>query len=176
MTGSSITIELDAVTALRSIAGLQKLVANPAPMLRAIGVGLASNTRDRFNEAKDPEGNPWAPLLPAYAAIKKGPGILRGAQNMSGGLQGSITSFADGSRVIVGTNKIYGAIHQFGGTIRPKKPGGRLVFRLASGVVFAQSVTIPARPFLGLSAIDRDTILDVADVYMEAALAGRSLG
>jgi len=43
---------------------------------------------------------------------------------------------------------VYAAIHEFGGTIRPKR-AKRLVFEVEPGqLVFAESVTIPARPTL----------------------------
>lgn len=53
-----------------------------------------------------------------------------------------------------GSNKIYAAVHRFGAVIRPKTAEA-VRFRLASGLVRARSVTIPARPYLGLSAEDR---------------------
>lgn len=142
---------------------------DPVPILRAIGTGLAANTRSRFNRGVAPDGAPWAELSPAYAPMKKGPGILR-ESGMRGGLQGSIIFDVGGNVLSVGTNKIYGAIHQFGGTIRPRS-AKVLVFRLAFGVVKARKVAIPPRPFLGIGPEDEDTILDNAEVFMARALA-----
>ena len=59
----------------------------------------------------------------------------------------------------VGTNVIYAAIHQLGGKIVPKN-ATHLVFRLATGVVLAKSVTLPARPYLGISDDDQEMIAD----------------
>jgi phage gpG-like protein len=87
---------------------------------------------------------------------------------MSGGLMGSITMRAGANQVEVGTNKIYGPIHQFGGTIVPRKAKA-LAFRMGGGnspLTFAQKVTIPARPFLGISAGDEVEIGNIlVDVY-----------
>lgn len=48
----------------------------------------------------------------------------------------------------VGTNLEYAAIHEFGGTIEAKN-APRLVFQVAPGEWrTAQSVTIPARPYM----------------------------
>ena len=47
------------------------------------------------------------------------------------------------------------AVHQFGGTIKPKS-GKLLAFR---GHV-AKSVTIPARPYLGLSDADQNELVE----------------
>lgn len=58
---------------------------------------------------------------------------------------------------VVGTNVVYAAIHEFGGVIRPKKAGGRLVFRVAGdgdgpeSLVFAKSVRIPRRAYMSKS-------------------------
>ena len=97
-------------------------------------------------------------------------------------LRQSITHRADAAGVEVGSNVVYAAIHQFGGTIRKKAPKqtlefdddtGRLISRKAAArrktglirVVNAQigahSVTMPARPFLGISDQGRTSILDI---------------
>jgi phage virion morphogenesis protein len=166
MTGATITARLEDREIRAGLARLARMGTQPGPLLRAIGTGLAEVTRTRFDDAKDPDGNSWAALSPAYSAIKRGPGILREA-GMRGGLQGSITfEVAAGAKeVAVGTNKVYAAVHQFGATIRPKSAGGRLVFRTANGLAFARSVTVPARPFLGFGAADRQAVLDVIEAY-----------
>lgn len=170
MSGVTWTIEPQLGEARAAIAALRRLGAEPAPLLRSIGTGLVRNTQDRIDRGVDPEGRRFAALHPDYAPMKKGPGILR-ESGLRGGLQGSITFRAEGEEVAVGTNKEYGAIHQFGGIIRPRRTGGFLVFRLASGRVFARQVTIPARPYLGLSAADEQTILDAAEEQFDRALA-----
>jgi phage virion morphogenesis protein len=131
--------------------------------MKALGPLLVSSTRDRITQERAPDGGAWPRLNPAYAAGKRGPGILR-ERAMRGGLFGSLTSQVEGRTLRVGTNKIYGAIHQFGGTIRPRS-APRLAFRLGQRLVFASSVTIPARPFLGISDEDRATILEVFEDF-----------
>jgi len=168
MTGARISIQIDDQEIQAGLHRLAGLTKNFTPLMRAIGTGLAEVTRKRFDQARDPAGLPWAPLNPAYAATKRGPGILR-ESGMRGGLQGSITFQTSGMTVEVGTNKVYGAIHQFGGTIKPKK-GKFLVFRMGGRPVFARSVTIPARPFLGFGAADRDMVLDVVDSQLQRLL------
>ena len=170
MSGARFTIDLQAQEALAALERVRQLGRQPRSMLRAIGVGLVANTQDRFDAEQDPDGNSWAPLLPAYAPLKRGPGILREA-GMRGGLQGSITSEATDTEVVVGSNKIYAAVHQFGATIRPKRAKA-LRFQLAGGWVSRQSVFIPARPYLGLSEADRDTMLDVTEAFVSDALRG----
>lgn len=177
MTGVSIQVEVDDAEVQAGVRQLLRLTGNLTPLMRAIGVGLVRNTQDRFAEGRDPEGKTWQSLNPAYAAIKRGPGILRDS-GMRGGLMGSITFATSGgpraAELTIGTNKVYGAIHQFGGTIRPKKPGGLLILRTPGGAVWgaARKVTIPARPYLGFSDADRDSVLDVLGVFVGRALRG----
>ena len=165
MTGAALTIAVDDKEARRAFAALQKLMADTTPVMKAIGVGLRRTVHDRFMDAVDPHGNPWAPLNSGYAAIKRGPGILRGA-GVAGGLMGSITSRAARDSVEVGSNNVYAAIHQFGGTIVPKN-AEHLIFEMAGGLVHATSVTIPARPYLGVGPLDEqvitETLVDALD-------------
>lgn len=169
MSGTALVVRLDWAEARLAFGRLERAVADATPIMRAIGTGIVSSTQDRFDAGQDPDGGAWAPLNPAYAAGKRGPGILR-ESGMRGGLQSSITYRAGRSEVQVGSNKIYAAIHQYGGVITPKS-AGRLVFRLGGRVVHARSVTIPQRRYLGISSDDQVMILDV----VEGALA-RAIG
>lgn len=177
MTGARILADLDDKQIQRAVLKLSALGQNMLPVARAIGVGLVRNTQDRFRAGRDPEGHPWHPLKPFTLEHKRGPGILRESA-MRGGLMASIAFRADagagGATVQVGTNKVYGAIHQFGGTIRPKNPKGLLFFRTAGGQVWgaARQVTIPARPYLGISREDRETIQDVLGAFLRRATSG----
>lgn len=144
-------------------------MADTTPITRAIGTGLVTSTQDRFDDEVSPDGAAWAPLNPVYAAGKRGAGILR-ERAMRGGLQGSITYRAGRSEVEVGSNKIHAGVHQHGAVITPKS-GGRLAFRLGNRIIHARSVTIPARPYVGISADDKLMIIET----IEGALA-RGLG
>ena len=146
---------------------LERLTLNPARrtgLLRAIGVGLQHTTMQRFETATDPQGHRWAALRPAYAMYKQGPGILREA-GMRGGLQGSITFSTSGNSVIVGSNKIYAAVHQFGAVIVPVHAKA-LRFFYGPHLQIRQSVTIPARPYLGFGVEDEHVVLDAIDVLL----------
>ena len=91
---------------------------------------------------------------------------------MRGGRFASLTSQVEGNVLRVGTNKVYAAVHQFGGTIRPRA-APRLAFRLGQRLVFAGTVTIPARPFLGISDDDRATILEGFEDFAARATQAR---
>ena len=74
---------------------------------------------------------------------------------LNGYLRGQMTWQLVGDRTVeIGSNLPYAAVHQFGATIKPRA-AKVLMFR---GHV-AKSVTIPARPYLGLSDEDRSEIV-----------------
>lgn len=127
-----------------------------------IGMALVRGTQRRFESATAPDGSPWKPLNPAYAAGKRGPGILRESRM----LFRSITYRASSEAVRVGTNRVYGAIHQLGGTITAKSAGA-LRFPMGGGWVTRKSVTIPARPYLGVSREDEQAIGDVLEALFD---------
>ncbi len=69
-----------------------------------------------------------------------------------------------------GVNRIYAAIHQFGGTIRARNAGA-LRFRLANGgFATVKAVKMPARPFLGISPDDASDIVAVIERRLQGAL------
>lgn len=175
MSGAVLITHLDWTEVRAAFGQLEKAVSDTTPIMRAIGTGLVSSTHDRFDTETDPGGNAWTPLRKEYAAVKKGAGILRESA-MSGGLQGSITYKAGSSEVQVGTNKIYGAIHQFGGSIFPKN-GPWLVFGVGDKLIHTDRVDIPRRSYLGISADDQVMILDTVEGALDRALrSGASSG
>lgn len=153
----------------QALAALARLGRDPSPALRALGPLLVASTRNRIVAQQAPDGSAWPRLNPGYAAIKRGPGMLR-ERAMRGGLFGSLTSEQDGRTLRIGTNKAYAGVHQFGATITPKTARA-LFFRMGGGMVMAKRVRIPARPFLGISVEDRETIRDVFADFARRATA-----
>ena len=134
--------------------------------LKNIGEAAVAWTLRRFDTETAPDGTKWAPLNPDYAATKQGGKILQGS-GMRGGLMGSIVWQMQGNdSVVVGTNKIYGAIHQFGGIIQPRTADA-LVFRLGGRIIFAKKVTIPSRPWLGVSATNQNEIMEIIQDHID---------
>lgn len=145
MAGASLTID---VTDDELRAALQRLARALGPDLgtamREIGEEMVLATQQRFRTQASPDGVAWAPLSPRYAASarkRNSPEILV----LRGYLQGLIRYDADSDTVSWGTDRVYGAAHQFG---RAEK-------------------NIPARPFLGLSAEDRRTIIDIIEAHLD---------
>lgn len=134
MAGVTLTLnDQDLQTLLNRIA---RLSGTLLPVMKNIGQAALQGMQERFRKEQDPDGNPWKALDPTYAVSKRGPGILR-EMAQAGGLFGSLTYRASASAVEIGTSKVYGAHHQFGGEV------------------------LAARPFIGLSDDDRSDILDV---------------
>ncbi|WP_333822853.1 phage virion morphogenesis protein [Pinisolibacter sp.] len=169
MTG--VLIEVDDAAVIDALARLGAAGDNPHGFLENIGEILLKSTRERFRTETDPEGKPWAPLNPLYAAGKKaGTKILEA----SGQLASTIVYQIAESALVVGTNRPHARVHQFGATIVPKS-GAALVFSMGGETIRAKSVTVPARPFLGVSTEDRERIVEFADDFF-ADLAGGAGG
>jgi phage virion morphogenesis protein len=146
--------------------------------LKNIGEVLLNATRRRFNAQVAPDGTPWKPVNPLYAGtaeqragktkgIKKGTKILQA----SGQLLMSIHPQVTPGQLQIGTNKIYAAIHQFGGVIVPKA-GDSLVFMMGGQLIHAKKVTIPARPFLGIAPADAKEAIEAVEEIAAAKWSG----
>lgn len=106
---------------------------------------LISSTQDRITgEQTSPEGDPWAPWSPDYAATRHGnQSLLVGG----GDLRDSLKRFSSGTEIGAGSNLEYAAVHQFG----------------------SDDGSTPARPYLGLSPLDQREIEQMAlDLFGEA--------
>ena len=132
-------------------------LGNTQALMESVGDALVSGTLKRFSDQEDPQGKHWEPS--ARAAEEGGETLTDTAT-----LRNSIDYAATSDKVMVGSNLPYARIRQKGGTIKPKK-AKKLVFKGRGGKkVAVDEVTIPARPYLGVSADDmkevRETISD----------------
>jgi phage virion morphogenesis protein len=147
---------LDAV--MERLAGLSDL--NRAVLLDQLGGLVETQTKKRIaDEKRSPDGKPWKPNIAGSSILFR-----------EGYLLGSVHHISDANEVRIGSGLIYAAIHQFGGTILPKK-AKRLVFTLKGKTVFATRVTMPARPYLGVSAENAREIERSIIGYLGRALA-----
>jgi phage virion morphogenesis protein len=167
-----IEVRVDDAEIRRELGRLAARLANLRPFYKNVGEELVQSTQERFNAQQDPEGHPWKKDLPGTWARKKTKRILR----ESGQLQDTIHYQADGDKVMIGSSKVYAAIHQFGGktaahTIRPKRkkalfwPGAAHPMKS----VRHPGSRIPARPFLGVSERDKTRILEIAADFLAKA-------
>lgn len=171
MTGARIEITVDDATVQGALAHAQAALAPQGlvPLLEDIGEYLVRSTRERAEREVSPDGVPWDALTPRYAArkAKKYPGakILHRDFHLLGD---QLAAQVDDDTLRVGTNAVYGAIHQFGGTIHHGS-----YQRIRDRRHFdARDVAIPARPWLGVSAEDADEIHAITLDYLRRAVGG----
>jgi Mu-like prophage protein gpG len=127
-----------------------------------LGQDVRNSTLDRFKQSKGPNGRRWRTSIRAGA--EGGKTLIQTSQ-----LRNSIQVKSDASGFAVGTNVVHAATHQFGDTrtIRAKtnkglrfKVGGRWVKKTSV------TVTIPARPFLGMNDDDMSTLKNTAEAFI----------
>ena len=144
----------DGTAAIEHLSGLVDAINDPSPLLAELGEYGLRSTRARFKTQTAPDGTAWAALQPWYQKEKRR--NKNRILTLNGDLRGKMTWQPVGDRTVeIGSNLPYAAVHQFGATIKPRA-AKVLMFR---GHV-AKSVTIPARPYLGLSDEDRSEIVE----------------
>lgn len=116
-----------------------------AALLEEIAALGESQTRRRITDEKTaPDGTPWKPNLAGTSIL------LQSGQN----LLASVASSSDDEEAVWGAGWEFAHIHQDGAVITANTAAA-LSFRVGDRSVHAKSVTIPARPFVGLSAENR---------------------
>jgi phage virion morphogenesis protein len=131
---------------------------------KRIAVYIRESTLDRFDNQESPEGEAWKPLSPTTVEMRNkrtqkeddgGGGNDNSSESYnilvdSSILKSSITLKVLAAGAAVGTNEIYAAIQQVGGN------AGR-----------SRKVTIPSRPYLGLSKQDTKEIKTIIEEFAE---------
>ncbi|WP_289034398.1 phage virion morphogenesis protein [uncultured Roseibium sp.] len=192
MTGvrSNLTIEDERVNA--ALTRVADAGGDTSTLMAEISGAMLFSVQRRFETESAPDGTPWARHAPrtAKARLKRSrknapvtPKILRDSNR----LYSSIISEASSDEAAVGTNLVYAAIHQEGGTVT-QYPQSRMVrFRkVGRQTRFAKkahkraydrpvtygerTIVIPARPYLGFSDSDQTEILAIAEAHFEATI------
>lgn len=162
MAGARVELEFDSRQTLAALRNALAELDNPRAVLLDIGEALVNSTRDRFRAERGPDGVPWAALSPRYLANKSpNPGKIL---QRSGALVRQIFPQVEGTTLLVGTDRVYGATHQFGalqGRFGKTKRGAPIPWG-----------TIPARPFLGVSAEDDQEIIAILRDHLQRRLQG----
>lgn len=135
----------------RVSAGLKKIALSfdakkLASVLDEIGASNVTETQDRFEKESDPGGQKWHELSDETKARRRARGqttihILNDRRD----LFDSITHKVHLTGVAVGTNRVYGRVHQEGWAERK----------------------IPARPYLGVSKEGQKEILQIVQDHLE---------
>lgn len=185
------TLTFDYQDALNTLLRTQAALADPAPLLADMGEKLLEFHQQRFNEQKSPDGEPWKILSNRYWYWKRRhkSGNVDKVLTLDGHLRNTLRWQINANELLFGTDRIYGAVHQFGATIeiaarsqqayyRQKKNGeidNRFVRKSKSNfsqwhTIPAHQVTIPARPWLGVSAEQGERLVEMARNYLQRSL------
>lgn len=169
MAGVDLAITAPSIAPLeRMLVGLVERTGDISPLMERFGTVLETSTIERFSTERGPDGVKWLPSFKQRAGAVGEAGPLKSGKTLtaSGRLKLSIRYVASTDRVEIGTNAVYGRIHQLGGTIVPRSAPA-LVFSLPGiGLVHATRVIIPARPYLGVSVDDREELEAQAHDYL----------
>ncbi|MFZ1326220.1 MAG: phage virion morphogenesis protein [Candidatus Contendobacter sp.] len=136
MAGASIEITVHDADIRKLLEQLQAKLGDLTPVFRDLGEALTLSHRERFARAVAPDGTPWPALSPRYRASKKK------NQDKLLVLDGWLRQLhyqAAPDALRIGTDRLYGATHQFGDPSRH----------------------LPARPFLGLDEAERAHVMEV---------------
>lgn len=149
----------------KALLKMAKEVNQTTELMENIGVMLHRNTQKRFEKEEDPTGKKWK---------KSKRALLEGGQtlNNSGNLKKNISYIVKKNTVHVGTNVVYARIHQFGGIIKPKSKK-RLTFKTSNNTFSStKEVTIPDRPFIGISKDDQDEAWHLIVEHLKNSFTG----
>lgn len=127
------------------------------------------SNQQNFDREQASDGTPWAPLAPSTIRRREKKGqvpikILTATK----ALNASVLYQIEGDALRVGSGLPQAAIHQLGGTINRPARTGR-AFGRDSVSIPAYTITMPARPYLGVSAEDETIIIELADEWLNPA-------
>lgn len=187
---AGIAHSLDADLATDVLGRLERAAANPQGAMHALGAHFVFSTQRNIELETAPDGKRWPRLSPRTAAKRVGKG-QRGFDHMlrvSNRLYASISYQVLADGVEWGSNLVYARIHQLGGTInmpprqgsvtlkRIRRKGGGVRSRFArTGAkggevrqvsIRGHQVRVPARPYLGISATDRQEVPEIIADYI----------
>lgn len=138
-----------------TVPGLQDLLARIKDVPRAldeVGASVVTETQMRFEAQRDPKGAAWQALAPSTIARRTAGKASKILRETGDNLYDTLTHRVEPDAVLVGVNRAWAAIHQFGGR------AGR-----------GKKTTIPARPFLGLSEEGATEVLHILRDHLEAS-------
>ncbi|RWC58919.1 phage virion morphogenesis protein [Mesorhizobium sp.] len=182
-----IKLALNDQAVLDRLAQLTRAADNPQRAMEAIGAYMVTASQRRFQRETGPDGQKWQRLSPRTAQRRIGR-AQRGYEHIlrvKNRLYSSIVYEAEPDRVEIGTGVAYAAAQQLGAEIKiPAREqdvhlgqtnrGKRFVkasrkrketMRVKIG---AHTITLPARPYLGVDQADQAEILAIAEDFLRS--------
>lgn len=139
MAGVQQLVTVESSPVARALEALVRRSLDLSAPMDEIGSMLVTSAQQRMEDETGPDGEDWPDLTPA---VRKRRGSSAKMLRDSGRLFASLTHTASAFQVEAGTNLIYGAIQQLGGT-SDMPPG---------------PAAVPARPYLGINDDDEREI------------------
>ncbi len=176
MAGVILEIEAGMENVRGMLLDLKKRVDDPTPAMKVIGAIIRTSVVRNFEKQGRPR---WKSLSKTTEELRGASGPILRRQGFAGGLMGSVNFKANSDGVQIGTNKIYGAVHQFGakkgsfGTVMARVgTHSRRITQAFGRTIEPRTVTvrehtrkmslpwgdIPARPFLMVQNEDWEEI------------------
>ncbi len=147
MADEPIEIKIDNKKVEKALLEIAQKTSNLRPLIKNIAGIMADSTEENFKE----EGRPnWKDLSEKTKTARKKTGHYPGQiLQVSGQLALSVTTQYDDTSAVIGSNKVYAAIHQLGVQAGKNK-----------------KTTIPARPYLNLFENDYSDIFKLCNNYL----------
>lgn len=143
-----ISIKIDSAAVERQLAELARRGRDLNPVMRKIAGSMLDSVEENFEQQGRPK---WKKLAPQTIERRRKKGHWPGKiLQATGQLAASVNARSTANSAIVGTNKEYAALHQFGGRTTI---GGRSIF-------------VPARPFLTIPDTDIEDISKMIADYL----------
>jgi phage virion morphogenesis protein len=168
-----IHVKLEYQPVLKALRRAADQMGNTRPLMGSITHIMFRAVEDNFEQQGRPQ---WQDLHPGTKLGRAKQGTWPGKiLQRSSSLAASIQQSFDAHNAVVGTNKVYAAIQQFGGKTRPHVIRPKTKRALSFGGIVVRQVNhpgsnIPARPFLHLTLRDTREIVASANRFYRAAL------
>ncbi len=164
-----INIQVEGIKALQDKLNTQiKKLDNMQPFWHVVGEYIKKRTiQECFEKEQSPDGVKWKPLSEITHKERSKKGSYKILQD-TGELRRSVRYKAFNNYVIISSNLKYSRIHQFGGKITVT-PRMRAYLRY-KGIYLrknTQYITIPARPYLGVTQADKQHITSMFSQYLK---------
>lgn len=152
-----IKITLNDTQAVAKLHRIASQLKQPRKLYGVLGETLKKIHAERFKQEVDPEGNNWQSLSPKTLTRKQKKGKSTKILRQDGYLSDRTAYNYNDKNVEFGSDAKYARLHQFGGkTGRGKK------------------VTVPKRPWLGVSQQDEQKLLRKATALLQRAIEQNS--
>ena len=150
MAGFSMEVKINDKGLKKKIDKIIDKMEHPAGFHKNVGEHVIKTTPERIAAEEAPDGSAWEKLAPVTLAAREKRGTGNTIYRETGDFIETLNYDASDDNLAWGSSDVRAAIFQFGG-----KAGRNL------------SVTLPARPYLGLSDADEQIILEMAEDYVD---------